>query len=53
MDKMISGYKSSVKKLNNLVTELCEGESVSSVALTGTASWRSDSWSEDGSQQRC
>lgn len=25
----ISGYKSGVKKLNNMVTELCEGESVS------------------------
>lgn len=52
MEKMILGYKSGVKKLNNMVTERCEGESVSYVELTGTASWRSVTWSEDGSQRR-
>lgn len=34
---MISGYQSGVKTLNNMVTELCEGQSVSYALLTGTA----------------
>lgn len=38
MDKRISGCESGVKKLNNMVTELCEGQTVSYAELTGTAS---------------